>query len=434
MQKKKFYSCEDLQGSVYLGPNALRHCCQRFFVNGKMEGDVEIFKVNKGDDISVKDIIKKKKDIIQKLNKKEKTPCDGCPKLQYKNWGHLAEIKLNKISVEAHSKCNARCSYCSEMFYGGLDPNYDIKKTLSKFKEENFLHDNVSIAFGGGEPLLLNNFNEIFSYILNSTSTEFNDIRVYSNSIIYNKLIHKALDKKKIILITSTDCGTQKTFEKVRGVKKGFLSIFNNLKKYNTNKTGRITIKYILTMDNHSEEELVEFVNLIKKFKLENCNFEISMDYKSENLDLKKFISIVKFYNLLKSIGAKYINLDDHVVKRLNKFLSIKGNYENVKKTKILKNLEKFFNREVIVWGTGRYAKELKENSIFLKNTKISFFVDDVNKNKNLFVNKKVFSPRKILESDKPILIASSTYWQNIYEKIIKLGVNKDRIINTLIV
>ncbi len=65
----------------------------------------------------------------------------------------MAEIKLNKISVEAHSKCNARCSYCSEIFYGGLDPNYDIKKTLSKFKEKNFLHDNVSIALGGGEPL-----------------------------------------------------------------------------------------------------------------------------------------------------------------------------------------------------------------------------------------------------------------------------------------
>ena len=434
MKKHKFYSCEDLQGSIYLGPNALRHCCQRFFVDGKMKGDVEIFKVKKSDEISVEKIIKEKKNIVKKLNNNKKTPCDGCPKIQYKDWGNLREIRLNKISIEAHSKCNARCSYCSDMFFGGLNPNYDVEKTLRNFNEKNFLHDNVSIAFGGGEPVLLKNFNKIFTYILNLTSSKYNDIRVYSNSIIYNKLIHKALNEKKIILITSTDCGTQKTFEKVRGVKKGFLNIFRNLEKYNFNKTGRITIKYILTNENHSENELIEFVNLIKRFKLENCNFEISMDYKSENLDLKKFISIVKFYNLLKNIGAKYINLDDHVVKRLNKFLSIKGNYENVKKTKILKNLEKFFNREVIVWGTGRYAKELKENSIFLKNTKISFFVDDVNKNKNLFVNKKVFSPRKILESDMPILIASSTYWQNIYEKIIKLGVNKDRIINTLIV
>ena len=41
------YSCEDLQGSIYFGPNALRHCCQRFFVNGQRRGDVEILKVSK---------------------------------------------------------------------------------------------------------------------------------------------------------------------------------------------------------------------------------------------------------------------------------------------------------------------------------------------------------------------------------------------------
>ena len=34
---KKYISCEDIQGSVYYAPRALRHCCQRFFVNGKMQ-------------------------------------------------------------------------------------------------------------------------------------------------------------------------------------------------------------------------------------------------------------------------------------------------------------------------------------------------------------------------------------------------------------
>ena len=43
--RKKTYSCEDLQGSVYFAPNVLRHCCQRFFVKGKMQGDVEIMKI-----------------------------------------------------------------------------------------------------------------------------------------------------------------------------------------------------------------------------------------------------------------------------------------------------------------------------------------------------------------------------------------------------
>ena len=53
MKKNKLFSCEDLQGSIYFGPNALRHCCQRFFVDGKMEGDVEILKVKSDNDISV---------------------------------------------------------------------------------------------------------------------------------------------------------------------------------------------------------------------------------------------------------------------------------------------------------------------------------------------------------------------------------------------
>ena len=39
------YSCQDLQQSIYFGPRELRHCCQRFFVDGKMKGDVKILSV-----------------------------------------------------------------------------------------------------------------------------------------------------------------------------------------------------------------------------------------------------------------------------------------------------------------------------------------------------------------------------------------------------
>ena len=94
MKNKKFYSCEDLQGSIYFGPNSLRHCCQRFFVDGKMEGDVEILKVKSNNDISVEKIISAKKKIIEDLNNNNKTPCDGCPKIQLKEWEKLEEIKV----------------------------------------------------------------------------------------------------------------------------------------------------------------------------------------------------------------------------------------------------------------------------------------------------------------------------------------------------
>ena len=53
-------------------------------------------------------------------------------------------LKINKISMEAHSNCNARCSYCSEMFYGGLNPNYNLNDMLTKFRKQNFFSENVS--------------------------------------------------------------------------------------------------------------------------------------------------------------------------------------------------------------------------------------------------------------------------------------------------
>ena len=162
-----------------------------------MQGDVEILKVKSNNDINVQDIISKKKKIIYNLNNKRKTPCDGCPKLQFKEWTNLEEIKINKISIEAHSKCNARCSYCSEMFYGGLNPNYDLNDMLTKFRGQNIFSENVSITWGGGEPVLLKNFKNIFKNFIDSKYPKFKDIRVYSNSIIYSDLIHKYLDQKK---------------------------------------------------------------------------------------------------------------------------------------------------------------------------------------------------------------------------------------------
>ena len=50
------YSCEDLQGSIYFGPNELRNCCQRFYVNGVRKGDVKIITVSSDSDLDVEKI------------------------------------------------------------------------------------------------------------------------------------------------------------------------------------------------------------------------------------------------------------------------------------------------------------------------------------------------------------------------------------------
>jgi len=433
--RKKTYSCEDLQGSVYFAPNVLRHCCQRFFVKGKMQGDVEIMKIKSDNDLDSQKIFNEKRKIINNLNKKVPTPCDGCPRIKFRHWENEKELKIKKISMEAHSNCNARCSYCSEMFYGGLNPNYDLEKMLDKFRKEKAFEEKVAITWGGGEPVLLKNFDTIFKKFVESNYPKFNDIRVYSNSITYNHLVHRYLDDGKIILTTSTDAGTQKTFEKVRGVKKGFLSIFENLNKYNKNKSGNIIIKYILTSENFEKDELDEFINLLKKYELTDCNFEISTDYKFEKLDIEKSLSIIYFYNALRNAGAEFIHFDDHVRKRL--YNTIRKNIDSIDidNNNSFENLRKFFNQEIIIWGTGAYANEIVKNSFLFERSKVAFFVDNqVRAKENLFLNHDVKKPGTLLNTNNPILIASSTYWKEIYNKILKLGINKNRVINTLVV
>ena len=103
------------------------------------------------------------------------------PKLKKKKWSE--EIKINKISIEAHSKCNLRCNYCSEMFYGGLNPSYDLEKMFESFKKNKFFSKNVSVTWGGGEPVLLKNFNKLFKKFLDSKYPNLKDVRVYSNSV-----------------------------------------------------------------------------------------------------------------------------------------------------------------------------------------------------------------------------------------------------------
>ena len=76
--------------------------------------------------------------------------------LKEKNWKN--DIKINKLSIEIHSKCNARCSYCSEMYYGGLNPKYDFTKFYEKLSDNKIFEEDVSITWGGGEPVLLKNF------------------------------------------------------------------------------------------------------------------------------------------------------------------------------------------------------------------------------------------------------------------------------------
>ena len=67
MNNKKTFSCNSLHNALYLAPDELRHCCKRFYVNGKMKGDVKIFSVNNSKDVNSNNILQAKKNYMKIL-------------------------------------------------------------------------------------------------------------------------------------------------------------------------------------------------------------------------------------------------------------------------------------------------------------------------------------------------------------------------------
>ena len=46
--KKKYKVCKYIQDSLYVAPNEIRACCQRFFHNGEIRGDAKLLDITEG--------------------------------------------------------------------------------------------------------------------------------------------------------------------------------------------------------------------------------------------------------------------------------------------------------------------------------------------------------------------------------------------------
>jgi organic radical activating enzyme len=436
----KTFSCRFLQRAVYYAPNELRHCCKRFFYNGKLKGDVKILSIKSQKDVSLDSIIKEKEILINKINNGEETECTGCPVLEKSNWNNLKDEKFDHISIEHHSKCNMRCSYCSDVYYGGKLANYNLVQSLDELVAKKKIRDDAQVAWGGGEPTMSPDFKSLINYV--NTSVKPKTQRFFSNAVNFSEEIADLLRKNIASLTTSVDAGSIETFKEVRGVNQ-YKKVLNNLKKYFDASNNNTVIKYIFTETNSNLNDVNGFVKDIRKIGLSKANFLISSNFKDENLTLDQGFFIIYLHSLLTSNGALTCVLDDHVRPRINKIsndlmsananilnypIEIKLAINKIKKTK--ENLS-----EIIVWGIGEYANLLLDKSFTFQDVKVKFFVDsNLHKQGTVFRGLEVFNPNIVKKHDNPILIASSFWYHDICNQLKDLGVDGSRIYSSSLI
>lgn len=412
-----------------------RHCCKRFFVSGQIKGDVKIYPVNNDDDIDVARILTAKRELYDSINRGVETQCSGCPFLTLDIWDPLEKLKINLLSIEAHSVCNMKCTYCSETYYGGLKAKYSLKKLFEHFHEADAFDKDINIVWGGGEPTLMDDFEEIFQLFTHKLTPKSN--KLFTNAINYSSLIEYFLKKGQLTITISTDAGTKETFKKIRGADV-FDKVFCNIKKYHNVANNGVIIKYILTKDNNSFEEINNFLKQINKYELNKCNFQLSSDFKEQDLSHEQAINLIHLFKELIKNGANTCHFDDHLRPRWNR--KIREIYNSTNKHKsdfqfIIDYFEKFHDKTFIVWGAGQLAYMMIKHGQHLEKSKIAFFVDkDKKKQGKRLCDIVIKHPDFIKQVDYPIIIASSKFYNEIYSELIDMGISKDRIMDSLII
>lgn len=433
----KSLSCTDLQHSVFLRHDEVRTCCKRFFVDGEMRGDVKLFDFtnDSNESLNSKKILKAKRELHQKINSGISNPCDGCSFLEFKKWDSLNKLDIQYLSLEYHSVCNLKCSYCSEEYYGGEKPKYDIEESISTLVKDDALTNCALIVWGGGEPILGKGFDNISSMM--AKKLPHAQQRVLSNSVKRSSAIDKLLLDNQGQLITSIDAGKPDTFEKIRG-KNHLQRVCKNLKSYSEINNTRVTIKYIFTEDNDSQDEVRAFVALMREYALQNCAYQISGDFKKEHISLGSAMSMVLMFGLLKQLGCQSIYFDELLWHRLGDVFALNSpDYINklhaLTGFKFIASSKKYPN--VIVWGAGQQAKYLVSKSDFFKQTEIAYFVDATpTKIGSKYLGKDVKSPSMLQQSTLPIVIAAVQGYALIVEQFKELGISQDRLVSELII
>jgi glycosyltransferase involved in cell wall biosynthesis/organic radical activating enzyme len=360
----KSLSCNDIENSLFLSPNEIRTCCKRFYVDGERRGDaklpIENFKIDQ--EVSVLEITKSKLRLKHWINSGQSTSCSGCPFLEFKKWDNDKNLTINYLSMEHHSICNLRCSYCSDEYFGGEKPKYNVLKTIDSLAQNKSFIDLQTVVWGGGEPTLDPNFNSMLGVIKKAAPNSRQ--RFLSNSMRPSKELLDSLKNGNSELVTSVDAGTALTFKLVRG-RSGIEKQLSVIKEYLEASPNFVTIKYIFTEGNDSESEINSFVDLILKYGLGDAIFQISNDFKDEYISFNRATRIAQLYGLLIKSGVKLVFLDDLLQLRLNwsEHLLTNSNWQDAA-GEMCANVED--RDSFIFWGNGEIANTLLSRRDFI--------------------------------------------------------------------
>lgn len=282
---KEYISCDWINSGLEFRKDCIRTCCFAYLQDENASHSMLIDNYD-GQSINWEELleIKRKQKELHKKNKFLPS-CKNCIYLETKDWDE--EVYIDHLTLNHWSKCNCNCTYCytaSDKKGYNNHKHYFILPILKDMLSKNILRatPRSCITFGGGEPTILEEFEELLDFLLKNN---FKNIRINSSGIKYSKSIEKGLKMGAVSLVISPDSGTKQTYEKIKKVN-CFDKVWENIRKYTSalENLHLLKVKYIIIPGvNDNKEEIDKWFDLIIKNKVKAVSLSVEQHWYFEN-------------------------------------------------------------------------------------------------------------------------------------------------------
>lgn len=243
----EYISCEWIENGMdfdvgVFGSNIMM-CC---YVSCPGGGNIMLKRDFDGSPINWEEFWKLKNEYrnIQKSGQTIKE-CTGCVFLRKDNWEEGNHIK--SIIFDHFTHCNCNCVYCytheDKKKYNSLK-SYNVLPTIKDMVERGIFLPGGQIGFGGGEPTMLEEFEDLINYLLENN---FDNISIPTSGIKYSPVIEKGVSQGKVHVQNSIDSGCRETFAMIKGID-AYNKVIENMSRYAKSKFAACNVlsKYII--------------------------------------------------------------------------------------------------------------------------------------------------------------------------------------------
>ena len=286
----KYTSCIHLEHGITFFSNSVQICCISSHPGG---GNIMQIENYKGELIDWEEIFKNRA-VMREGIKNGIVPekCTGCYYLKEQEWN--SENYIDEVLIGHFTHCNCNCIYCyteKDKKFFNANKTYNIYPVIKDMIDKGVLSKNATVTFGGGEPTILQEFEELVYLLLDY---DVYNIRIHSDGIKYSPAIEKGLKLGKITLITSLDSGSKEVYERIKQVP-CYDKVWQNMAKYAKTKNGLIRKKYVLIPGGN--DSLAEIKNFMKKTYdsgIRNIAFDIEDTwFKEHRENIPQYIYVI---------------------------------------------------------------------------------------------------------------------------------------------